>query len=562
LPGKTINEIINYEVCAGSAKKMVKLRGIYKTFLSNGARALEGADFDLRQGEIHAVFGENGAGKSTLMHILAGFEQPDSGKIIVDDKNRRFLLPADAIALGISMARQRPELCGGMRVWEACVLGAEARRGPFFNKRASRDTVNRLSGEWGFDLPVDAPSDSLDAAGRQKAAVLAALLRNARIIIFDEPTAVLNQTESEKIFSIVKKLAAAGLAVVIISHKLDETLTLAQRASVFRKGVRAAVLDKHEFDIQKIISLMFGQDAVTASITDGCVSDIGDTGASGEFAEKQDRAVKNAALAVEELSMTRSEYPALRALSMELRGGVIYGLAGVRESGAEALLLTLSGFLKPNAGRIIVGGQLVFNGGDKNVSDGNGAISFRKAGGVYLGMNSGSAVMVYDKELSIHDNMAVHAHRRFPHPNRLLAGIGLLDSGRLREWTRLLMLKAGISGPPSAKAGSLSGGMLQRLLTARELSENAVVILMSEPGWGLDARRRKELYLMLENESKAGKAVMLFLSDLNDLLEVSNEIFVMTNGGISLNLNSGAMRLMGIAAAKAKINAAMCGADV
>ncbi|MDR1148478.1 MAG: ATP-binding cassette domain-containing protein [Spirochaetaceae bacterium] len=547
---------------------MIELRSIYKTFLSNGARALEGADFDLRQGEIHAVFGENGAGKSTLMHILAGFEQPDSGKIIVDGKNRRFLLPADAISLGISMVRQRPELCRGMRVWEACVLGAEARRGPFFSKRASRDTVSRLSREWGFELPVDAQSDSLDAAGRQKAAVLAALLRGARVIIFDEPTAVLNQTESEKIFALVKRLAAAGISVVIISHKLDETLALSQRVSVFRKGIRAAVLDKHEFNVQKIIALMFGQDAAAASVTTAAGgADIGGMGMSGEVSEKQDCAAQDIALTAEELSMTRSLYPALRSLNMELSGGIIYGLAGVRESGTEALLLTLAGFLKPNAGRIMVGNRLIFNGEgkndrDKNAPAVNGATSFRKAGGVYLGMNSGPAIMVYDKELSIHDNMAIHAHRRFPHPNRLLAGMGLLDSGRLREWTRALMLKAGISGPPSAKAGSLSGGMLQRLLTARELSENAVVILMSEPGWGLDVQRRRELYLMLENESKAGKAVMLFLSDLNDLLEVSGEIFVMSNGGISLNLKGGILRRIGITAAKAKINAAMCGAAV
>jgi simple sugar transport system ATP-binding protein len=398
---------------------------------------------------------------------------------------------------------------------------------------------------------------------------LAALLRNARIIIFDEPTAVLNQTESEKIFALVKRLAAAGITVVIISHKLDETLALAQRASVFRKGIRAAVLDKHEFDVQKIIRLMFGQDSAAASVTTaaGGAPDIGGTEMSAESTEKQDCAAKDIVLAAEKLSMERSGYPALRALNMELSGGVIYGLAGVRESGTEALLLTLSGFLKPSAGRIMVGGKLIFNGkgkndGDKTASAENSALGFRKAGGVYLGMNSGPAITAYDKELSIHDNMVIHAHRRFPHPNRLLAGMGLLDSGRLREWTRDLMLKAGISGPPSAKAGSLSGGMLQRLLTARELSENAVVILMSEPGWGLDVQRRRELYLILENESKAGKAVMLFLSDLNDLLEVSGEIFVMTNGGISLNLKSGDMRRMGTAAAKAKINAAMCGAAV
>ncbi|MDR1363545.1 MAG: ATP-binding cassette domain-containing protein [Spirochaetaceae bacterium] len=542
---------------AKSLIKLVELRRIYKTFSSNGARALEGADFELRQGEIHAIFGENGAGKSTLMQILAGFEQADSGEIIINGKKRHFLLPADALALGISMVRQRPELCRGMRVWEACVLGAETRRGPFFRKRASRDTVNRLSREWGFDLPIDAPSENLDAAGRQKAAVLAALLKNARIIIFDEATAVLNQTESEKIFELIKRLSAAGLAAVIVSHKLDETLTLARRASILRKGISVGVLDKSEFNIQKIISLMFGQDAAPS----GGNADVYGA-ASAKPAGKQDTAEQNITLAAEKLSAEQTEYPPLRSISMELRGGEIYGLAGVRESGVETLLLTLSGFLQIDEGRVLICGKPVFDTTGGNTSNGKNTLNFRKAGGVYLGIDGGRSIAACDKELSIHDNMIIHAHRRFPHPNRLLAGIGILDSGKLREWTQSLMQKAVIGGPPNARTGSLSGGMLQRLLVARELSENAVAILMSEPGWGLDARRRMELYRMLRDESETGKSVLLFLSDLNDLLEVSGEIFVMTNGKIALNQKNRPADHAEAAAVKTKINAAMCGAAV
>jgi simple sugar transport system ATP-binding protein len=518
---------------------LLQLQNIYKTFPSNGARALEGADFELRQGEIHAVFGENGAGKSTLMQILAGFQQADSGKITVDGKTRRFFSPADALSCGISMVRQRPAICPGLRVWEACVLGAETRRGPFFQRRASRDTVSRLSREWGFDLPVEAPSESLDAAGRQKAAVLAALLRKVRVIIFDEATAILNQQESENIFALLGRLAASGLTIVIISHKLDETLAIARRATVLRKGRTAAVLNRQEFGAEKIIPLMFGEEY----------------GKPAVLPPKRKPAVPAAPqtlLRTESLSAEQAGYPAIGPINIELRGGLVYGLAGVRESGTETLMLALAGFLRPAAGRILTGNAVMEAG----------TLGFRRNGGAYLGMDGGRSIAAWDNELSIRDNLVIHAHRRFPQPSRPLAGIGLLDGRRLREWTRRLMRQADIAGPPGVKAASLSGGMLQRLLVARELAENARVIIMSEPGWGLDGRRRKALFALLRDAADAGKAVLLFLSDLNDLLELSDEIFAMCRGKIVLYLKRDALRGKDSSAAKNRINAAMSGAAI
>jgi simple sugar transport system ATP-binding protein len=529
---------------------LLQLQNIHKTFPSNGARALEGADFELRRGEIHAIFGENGAGKSTLMQILAGFEQADSGKIMIDGKIRGFLSPADALSRGISMVRQRPALCPTIPVWEACILGAEARRGPFFNRAASRDTVSRLSLEWGFALPVEAPTESLDAAGRQKAAVLAALLRKSRLIIFDEATAILNQAESESFFALFGRLAASGITVVIISHKLDETLAMAERATVLRKGRTAAVLERDEFSAEKIIPLMFGGEyeaavprAIPAKPAAG-----GDAASSRQLPHPLLRPL----LRAENLSVERAGYPVVRSVNIELHGGTVYGLAGVRESGTETLMLTLAGFLRPSAGRVMIG----------EADIGNGHLRFRGNGGCYLGMDGGHFIAAWDKELSIRDNLAIHAHRRFPHPRHPLAGLGFLDGRRLRGWTRSVMREADIAGPSGAKAGTLSGGMLQRLLVARELSENASVIVMSEPGWGLDSRRRRMLFSLLRNAADAGKAVLLFLSGLDELLEVSDEILVMCRGGIALTLNRDALAGGDISSIIKRINAAMSGADV
>jgi simple sugar transport system ATP-binding protein len=524
---------------------MIQMENIHKTFSSNGARALEGAEFELRWGEVHAIFGENGAGKSTLMQILAGFQQADSGKITVDGKTMHFFSPADSLSCGISMVRQRPALCPALRVWEACILGAEPRRGQFLLRHAARDTVNRLSMEWGFDLPVEAPVETLDAAGRQKTAVLAAIIRKTRLVIFDEPTAILSQTESVNFFALIGRMAASGLTVVIISHKIDETIRVARRATILRKGLTAATLDREDFDIPKIITHIFGSEHETALIPTG----IDARTIPAKSAAKPDGVASKILMKTESLSVECSGYPIIRTINMELRGGVIYGLAGVRESGTETLMLALAGFLKPSAGRILMG----------NATLENGTLDFRGAGGAYLGMGGGNFLAVWDKELSIYDNLAIHAHRRFPHTSRPMAGLGLLDGKRMNEWTRSLMRQADIGGPSGAKAGSLSGGMLQRLLVARELSENASVILMSEPGWGLDSRRRKILFRLLRDKADAGKAVLLFLSDLNDLLEVSGEIFAMCRGGIALNLKNDALSGANISTVRNRINAAISG---
>jgi simple sugar transport system ATP-binding protein len=230
---------------------------------------------------------------------------------------------------------------------------------------------------------------------------------------------------------------------------------------------------------------------------------------------------------------------------MKLRGGVIYGLAGVRESGVETLMLAVAGLLRPASGSVMIDGRTL---------DG-GVRGFRDSGGVYLGM--GGAVAAWDGELSLADNLAIHAHRRFT--GRRAALTGWLDVRALREWALGLVRRAGISFPLRVRARSLSGGMLQNLLTRRELAENAAVILMSEPGWGLDTRRRRALFSLLRSEADNGKTALLFLSDLSDLLEVPDEGFVMCGGGISLHLGRDALKNADVSAVKSLINGAITG---
>jgi simple sugar transport system ATP-binding protein len=238
---------------------MVELRGIGKYFPAGGVTALEGASFELRPGEIHALLGENGAGKSTLMQILAGYLKPGAGGIFLGGEERRFAAPADALAAGIGMVRQHPGLNPGFRVWEDCVLGAEPCRGFFLDRRKARNRVRELSDRWGFGLPLDQGTETLTVSQRQKAAVLSLLLRDARWLIFDEPSAVLSPGETEGLFRLFRLLAAGGTGIVLISHKLDETLALAGRVTILRRGKTvAASLPAASLSAEAAGALMFG----------------------------------------------------------------------------------------------------------------------------------------------------------------------------------------------------------------------------------------------------------------------------------------------------------------
>lgn len=514
---------------------MIRMTGIRKTFASNGAKALEGADFALDAGEIHAVFGENGAGKSTLMHVLAGILRPDAGTITVNGRAARFRSAADASRAGIRMVRQRPEVCPGLRVWEGCALGAETRRGPFMRLSASRKEAERLDASWGLGLPLDAPAVSLDSAGRLSAAILAALLAGTRVIIFDEPTAALGGPDTARFFALLRRLSAGGVTVVIISHKIDETLAIASRATVLRKGRTAGLISLTPTvgasDRDAIINMMFG-DTSAVDENGAAASTVSVSGADAHTAAD---GTGDVVLQTERLSVGAGVLPPLRSVSVQLRGGAICGAAGVKESGVETLALAVAGFVRPSGGKVVIKGREV-----------QSPRGFREAGGVYLtggepsGASGGTSVWTVapspcGRTLPLHDNLVIHAHRRFPHPVRFLARLGFLDRRGLGEWTRALLKDAGLRNG-KAPASALSGGTLQRLLVMRELAEDAPFVMMSEPGWSLDAQRRRVLLAMFEREAAKGKAVMLFFSDLNDLLDVSDSVIVLHDGAVALDI--------------------------
>ncbi|MDR1031462.1 MAG: ATP-binding cassette domain-containing protein [Treponema sp.] len=522
--------------------KGVQLQGIQKYFPANGVHALDNTRFDLHDREIHALLGENGAGKSTLMHIMAGYLTPTAGRILVDMQEQRFASPADALALGIGMVRQHPHLSPGFTVWEACILGAEPGSPWFLQPRKARNQVRSLSERWGFDLPLDQDTTTLTVSQRQKTAVLALLLRQVRYLIFDEPTAVLTPGETQGLFELFRLLREDGKGLVLISHKLEETLGIADRVTVLRKGKTQASRAARSLGNDTLQDLMFGMDRKKrGSLIKANLPQPASEESSSGCSEKT-------ILSVQGLSIETPGRPFIRHIDLELAPGTIAGIAGVRDSGLETLELGISGLLAPSGGSIRLNGREL---------TGKGIKTFREAGGGYLSADrTGSALAPH---LPLQDSIIIHAYSRSL--RGFLGKWGIMEQRFLDSWAARIMNQAQVAGSFKTRADSFSGGMLQRILLAREFAEKTTLLILAEPGWGLDTKKREWLAGELRGYVKPGRGAILFSTDVDELLAVSDTIWVLRNGRFSaqIALKPDQKGTVPLEAYKARIGEAMVG---
>jgi simple sugar transport system ATP-binding protein len=491
---------------------MIELKGICKFFPSNGIQALDGANFTLLPGEIHALVGENGAGKSTLMQIMAGYLSPSSGSIFVEGKERLFKTPADALGAGIGMVRQHPRQVPGFKVWENCVLGAEK----------SRARVREVSEKWGFDLPLDMATEDLTISQRQKAAILSLILRDVRCLIFDEPTAVLLPDETRSLFQLFTRLRDEGCGIVLISHKLDETLAVSDRLTVIRRGQTREAGQAASLSPGELETLIFG--TITNQTASGPVV-LSESGAAGspELPGKKFR--EETVLSVRDLSVQEPGRPFIRNISFEIKRGKIIGIAGIRESGLETLETALTGFAGNSRSKTLRG-TILLNG--RPVTD---VRSFREEGGAYLGADRLGKNLA--SGLPLRESLIIHAHRRSRRGKFGLGTIGIMDGNFLDGFCEKILARAGIKRRSENRADSFSGGMLQRVLLAREFAEDASLVVLAEPGWGLDLQNREKMISRLRAQADEGRAVLLFSTDVDELLLIADEIFVLRNGNFS-----------------------------
>ncbi|WP_158817769.1 ABC transporter ATP-binding protein [Methylocapsa sp. S129] len=456
-------------------------------------------DLSVARGEIHAVMGENGAGKSTLMSILYGLQQPDEGRVLLRGEEVHFRSALDAIGKGMGMVHQAFKLFHSLSVWENIVYGAEPRRGVFIDRAAARRAVADLAARHRLAVDPDAIVSKLSVGVRQRVEILKALYRDARILILDEPTAVLTPQERDSLFAVMRHLAAEGRTILFVTHKLHEVMAITDRVTVLRDGRVVERMTTAETNPREIVRAMTGR-SVSLTVEKG----LSHPGAT----------------LLEAIDLTIAApggKPLVDKIALKVRGGEIVGLAGVAGNGQSELVEALVGLRRLDGGKVLVGGI--------DVTDSD--VAARRAAGIaYIPEDRasvGSALAA-----SAADNLAMGFHRTPP-----LARGGLIDAAAVARRARALIAKFGVKiASESAPVGSLSGGNLQKVVVARELSHAAPALIAEQPTRGVDVGAIEFIHGQLVAERAAGRAVLLVSSELSEILALSDRILVMYEGRV------------------------------
>jgi simple sugar transport system ATP-binding protein len=475
---------------------LVALRGIVKEF--PGVRANDGVDFELRPGEIHALLGENGAGKTTLMNVLAGLVRPDSGTIEILGDDAPVRSPRNAIDRGIGMVHQHFRLVDRFTVAENVTLGWHAPKAILRPGPLERE-IARLSTTYGMPVQADRPVWQLSVGEQQRVEILKNLYRGARVLILDEPTAVLTPQESLGLFESLRRMAEEGRGVVFISHKLDEVMTVADRITVLRRGRNVATVAKAKTNQGEMARMMIGQDLPQAA-------------AAG------DREAGAPVLRLEAVEAADDRgLPALAGVELEVNAGEILGLAGVAGNGQLALAEVVVG-LRP-----ISGGRVLFEGEDVS----RWSIPRRIAAGIgYCPENRLRHGVA--PALSIAENLIAKSYRRAP-----VAGRFFLDRRGARRAAEELAKRFDIRGADlDAPVTSLSGGNVQKVVLAREISAEPRLLIAAQPTRGLDVGAAETTRRLLIEQRDAGRAVLVISEDLDELVRISDRVAVICAGRI------------------------------
>jgi ABC-type uncharacterized transport system ATPase subunit len=477
----------------------VALHGITKRFPAVVAN--ENVHFEAAAGEVHALLGENGAGKTTLSNILTGLYRPDEGHISLFGEPVEFHSPRDALDAGIAMVHQHFRLVSPFSVAENVVLGDHRSIGGTFmlRTRAIERVVAELSRRYGLAVEPRARIWQLSLGEQQRVEILKALYQDARILILDEPTAVLTPQEAEALFETIRAMAEDGRTVIFISHKLHEVKAVADRVTVLRRGRSIATVPAAEATPRSLAALMVGRE-IELGRSNGDRS-VGPTRL--ELAGVWANGDRGGA--------------AVRDVSLVVRAGEILAVAGVAGNGQRELAETIAGMRPPTRGSIAVEGRRL-KGGDPRE-----AIAARIAYVPEDRLGTGVA-----PSLSVASNVVLKSYRRPP------ASLGpLLLVHKIRELARTLMQRYDVrAASPDVPARQLSGGNLQKVVLAREFSSNPAVLVAASPTRGLDVAGIETIHSYLRTAAEGGVALLLISEDLDEILALADRIAVMYEGSI------------------------------
>jgi rhamnose transport system ATP-binding protein len=488
---------------------VLRLTGITKRY--GGVQALRGVDFDLFQGEVHALVGENGAGKSTLIKIVAGAEAPDDGRIEIDGAAQASGSTTSALGAGIATVYQEPQLFGELTVAENMFLGKELRRNGVLDRAGQRERCRELLEQIGLDPELaDVRVADLAVAEQQLVSIAKALSQEPRILILDEPSAILTDREIDTLFGAIRAMRARGVAVIYISHRLDELAQITDRVTVLRDGRVVASRPTSELSVREVAELMVGhaleQDVVEREIPAAePVLEVADLGRRGRFSE----------------------------VTFAVRPGEVIALYGLVGSGAGWIARALFGIDPAEAGTIRVGGTPVtIDSPAAGVRHGITMLpANRKVQGVFgiksIAFNISSAHLT------------------------LLSRAGLwLDRRRERGVAEDFIKRIAIKAPgPATVVGNLSGGNQQKVVLARQLVERPRILLLEEPTQGVDVGAKDEIHKIVLDLADAGSAVVVVSSDLPEALRLADRVLVVRAGRLVAEFPRGARQADVLAAA-------------
>ncbi|MCD4671087.1 MAG: ABC transporter ATP-binding protein [Anaerolineaceae bacterium] len=471
---------------------IVEMQGITKQF--GDVIANDHVDFYLRKGEVHALLGENGAGKTTLMRILYGLYQQDSGDVLVNDTKVSIHSPKDAIANGIGMVTQHFALVPPLTVAENVVLGFTD---SFVLDRADIERkVSEASRKFGMDIDPKALIRHLSVGQRQRVEILKALYRDARVLILDEPTAVLVPQEVDLLFDTLNRLRKDGISVIFISHKLDEVTTITDRVTVLRDGKAVGTVDTANITKNDLAKMMVGRESF------------------GVTRQQDQKENGKCILELKNLSAQDDKgLSALKDINLQVCEGEILGIAGVSGNGQKELAETLCGVRNVSEGQILIEGQdLVGKEPSQFTAVGIGRIPEDRHEGMV-------------GELSVAQNMAME------HLKEYSSG-GRMDRKAILATAEKLIEQYQIKARPNDKTRTLSGGNMQKVLLARVLSRQPKTIIVPQPTRGLDVGATDYVREQLLEQRKRGAAVLLISEDLDEILALSDRIAVIYEGEI------------------------------
>jgi len=486
----------------------LEVRNITKRF--PGVLANDRVNFDLRKGEIHALLGENGAGKTTLMNIIYGLYTPNEGEFFISNgeglQQVQIHSPNDAIQAGIGMVHQHFMLVPVFTVAENIILGQEITRGPSLDIRTARQKITQLSEEYGLEVDPDAIIEDLPVGVQQRVEIIKALYRHARILVLDEPTAVLTPQEADNLFRIMRQLTERGVSIIFITHKLKEVLAIADRITTMRRGQVVGTTTPAESDEHKLAAMMVGREVILT-------------------VEKAPAKPSDVVMEVENLSIVDERgVEVVRQVSFQVRAGEILGIAGVQGNGQTELVESLTGLRQRKSGKVVLSGRELPELNPRvNVEAGQAHIPEDR--------HKHGLVLAY----TIADNEVLCTYYQPPFARGLQRDQKAVMNNAIK-----LIERFDIRTPsPNLPASNLSGGNQQKVIVARELSRPIKLLIANQPTRGLDVGSIEYIHRQIVDMRDQGIAVLLVSAELDEITSLADRIAVMYHGQIVATLAAG-----------------------